>query len=382
MSFLLSGPGLLPGSLGTRITSRGRASVEIRFSRCYGRRMEYRILGPLEARDDGRPRPLGGAKQRALLGVLLLHAGEAVSTERLIVELWGGRPPPSANKLVQAYVSALRKVLGAAAIETKPPGYALPLAAADVDALEFRRIAGRARGERDPRRAAATLASALELWRGAALADLLLEGPAAIEVERLEELRLEAVELKAECDLAAGRHTQLVTELEALVAAHPFRERLRALLMLALYRSGRQAEALAVYGSTRRLLADELGLDPSEELQHLERQVLVHDPTLAAPAVRLPTARAAPLAPPAPARDVRKTVTVVFADVVDFTRLGEELDPETLRAAMGSYFAEMRTVIERHGGTVEKFVGDEVMAVFGVPVAHEDDALRAVRAAE
>jgi class 3 adenylate cyclase len=344
--------------------------------------MEFRILGPVEVRVDERTAAIGGTKQRTLLGVLLLHANEVVSSERLVAELWGMRPPPSASKLIQTYVGALRKALGPFAVVTQPPGYLISAGEGELDALRFRRLLTDARSEPDLARGTMLLREALSLWRGNALADVGFEGPAAIEAERLDELRLDAVALRVERDLALGRHAQLVGELQSLVEAHPLRERLRALLMLALYRSGRQAEALGVYAATSRLLDSELGLEPSEELRRLERQVLVHDSALELEPVVAPV-RATPTPPAdAPAaHDLRKTVTVLFADVTNFTSFGEGLDPETLRATMSRYFDTMRAAIERHGGTVEKFVGDEVMAVFGVPVAREDDALRAVRAA-
>src|ERR687885_1367002 len=240
--------------------------------------MQFRILGPLEVHDDSRPIALGGPKQRALLGVLLLHAKESISSERLVDELWGDRPPARAHKLVQGYVSGLRKLLGPARVVTRSPGYLVRVEAGELDALRFDRLVAEARAAEEPQLRAERLREALELWRGAALADLRLEGFAAREAERLDELRLAALLDRIEVDLELGHHAELVGELETLVAAHPLQERFRALLMLALYRSGRQADALELYRATRKLLADELGLDPSPELQRLERLVPPHHP--------------------------------------------------------------------------------------------------------
>jgi predicted ATPase/DNA-binding SARP family transcriptional activator len=343
--------------------------------------MRFRILGPLEVHHEGHQIALGGPKQRALLGVLLLHANESISSERLVDELWGNQPPARAHKLVQGYVSGLRKLLGPARLVTRSPGYLARVEDGELDALEFDRLVAEARTTQEPPIKAERLREALELWRGSALADLRLEGFAAREAERLNELRLAALLDRIEVDLELGRHAALVGELEALVAAHPLQERFRALLMLALYRSGRQADALELYRATRKLLADELGLDPSSELQRLERLVLTHDPELDPPRsearIELPPA---PTPPPEPER-LRRTVSVVFGDLADSTSLGERLDPETLHGVLDRYSEKCAVVLEQHGGTVEKFIGDAVVAVFGLPSLHEDDALRAVRAA-
>src|SRR5437763_4764947 len=204
--------------------------------------MDFRILGPLEVYEQNCQVELGGRKQRALLGVLLLHANEPISSERLVDELWGDQPPARAHKLVQGYVSALRKVLGPTRLVTRPPGYLVRVEDGELDALEFDRRLAETRTAHEPQVVAARLREALSRWRGSALADLRLEGFAAREAERLNELRLTALLERIEADLQLGRHTELVGELEALVAAHPLQERLRALLMLALYRSGRQAD--------------------------------------------------------------------------------------------------------------------------------------------
>jgi len=182
--------------------------------------MEFRILGPLEARERGRQIQLGAAKQRSLLGVLLLHANEAVSSDRLVDELWGERPPARALKLVQGHVSALRKLLGTDRILTQRPGYLIRIEAGELDLNEFERLTAQARRER-PEVAADLLRQALQLWRGRALGDLRLEGFAVREAERLDELRLAAQLERVEADLALGRHAELVGELEALVEEHP-----------------------------------------------------------------------------------------------------------------------------------------------------------------
>ena len=241
---------------------------------------EFRLLGPLEAVEDDRPLALGGVKQRALLAVLLLHANQVVSSDRLIDEVWGESPPATAGKIVQVYVSRLRKQLGEARLLTRPPGYLLHVDPAELDLARFERLVAEARQE-DAAAAGAKLRAALELWRGPPLADLAYERVAQAEIVRLEELRWAALELRIDADLAAGRAPELVGELESLIAAHPLRERLRAQLMLALYRCSRQAEALEAYRRARRELADGLGLEPSDELRRLEQAILRHDPELA-----------------------------------------------------------------------------------------------------
>lgn len=232
--------------------------------------------------DEGRELELGGTKQRSLLAILLLRRNEVVSSDRLTDELWGESPPATAAKSIQVYVSGLRKVLGDGRLMTRTPGYVLRVEPAELDLAGFERLVGSARGA-DPPRAAQMLRSALALWRGPALGDLAYEPFAQAEVGRLEELRLAALEERIDADLACGRHAELVGELRALIPEHPLRERLRSQLMLALYRSGRQAEALEAYRQARRQLADELGLEPGDELQRLERRILQHDPELDLP---------------------------------------------------------------------------------------------------
>ncbi len=234
--------------------------------------MQFRILGPLEAIDGGRSLPLGSARQRAMLALLLTRPNEVVSTDRMIDELWGAKPPRTALNIVQYYVSQLRKVLGAERIVTRPPGYAIRIEQNELDLEHFELLLERGDAE--------ALHEALALWRGPALADFVYEPFASEEIARLEELRLVAHERRVEADLERGRSAELVAELEQLIAVHPLRERLRGQLMLALYRSGRQAEALAVYQDTRKTLVEELGIEPGPALQELERSILQQDPAL------------------------------------------------------------------------------------------------------
>jgi DNA-binding SARP family transcriptional activator len=259
------------------------------------------MLGSFDVVVNGRSLQLGGAKQRALLAILALHANEVVPADRLIGQLWPGDAPESAANTLQGYVSRLRKVLdlngangGQSIITFRAPGYVLTLPPEKIDARRFERIVGEAEARAaigDAPGAAASFAEALRLWRGAPLADFTYEEFAQPEIARLEELRLKAVEERIDADLACGRHAALVPELEALVAEHPLRERLRGQLMLALYRSGRQGEALAVYRDARRLMQDELGLEPLRALSELERSILQQDPALDLPAASRPLAR-------------------------------------------------------------------------------------------
>jgi predicted ATPase/class 3 adenylate cyclase/DNA-binding winged helix-turn-helix (wHTH) protein len=547
--------------------------------------MDFRILGPLEALDGGQPVALEGSKRRALLALLLLHANETLSSDRLIDELWGEQPPATAAKTLQVHVSRLRKALtgGAAAgsdvVVTREHGYELRVELEQIDAHRFERLLNEGRRELAadrPHEALAAFEEALALWRGPPLADLAYEPFAQVEVARLEDLRAETLEQLIEAKLALGRHVEVIGQLEALIDEHPFRERLRAQLMLALYRADRQADALQAFQEARRLLVEELGIEPGQRLRELEAAVLAQDPALAQPAVRptrgepvapggadteavegadeaalveLPTgvvtflltdiegssmlwesdpeamaaalelhdeliaaaaqanggrllkskgegdstltvfrrasdavaaaaeframlagaawpgeleprvriaihtgeaherdgdyfgpalnraARLRALAPgaatllsqatteivrdrlppgtelidlgrqelrglarpeqvfelrsellgvgerPPPAHETRKTVTVLFACVIDSTSDREDLDAEARLRASSQYLGGMRAVLERHGGTVEDYPGDALMAVFGIPLLHDDDACRAVRAA-
>ena len=249
--------------------------------------MQFRLLGSVEVEDAGRPLVLGSAKQRALLAILLLHANEVVPRDRLIDELWGEKPPASAPHSLEVYVSRLRKALqsdgGERMLVTRPGGYLLRLEPDQLDLGRFERLVEegrRALADGNYERAAERLAEALALWRGPVLGDLAYEPFATPEVQRLEEQRLAALEEKIEAELALGRHGALIGELEAVSRKHPLRERLHGQLMLALYRCGRQADALETYMALRRHLRDELGLDPSPALQRLEQAVLRQDPAL------------------------------------------------------------------------------------------------------
>lgn len=241
---------------------------------------EFRILGPLEVVVDGRPIALGGQKQRALLALLLVHAGEVIATERLVTELWGERPPKTATTSLQNFVSHLRKLLGPETLATKPPGYVLRVEPEYFDLARFEHLVSTARGKEAEERSR-LLRDALALWRGPPLADFVFETFAQGEIRRLEELRLGALEERIEADLDLGGGADLVAELESLVEQFPLRERLRAQLMLALYRAGRQADALQCYHAARRALVDELGIEPGPALKDVYTSILRQETTLA-----------------------------------------------------------------------------------------------------
>jgi DNA-binding SARP family transcriptional activator len=247
--------------------------------------VEFKVLGPLEMTQDGRVVDLGAPRQRAVLAFLLLHANEVVSTDRLAEALWPADIPKTASKSIQVYVSALRKAFGAArdALETRGPGYVLRVGAGELDLHEFERLVARA-GNEEPAARLETLNAALSLWRGAPLADFAYEAFVQPEAARLEELRQHALEERIAAALELGGGSELVGELQSLVAERPLQERPRALLMRALYRSGRQSDALAIFREGSRLLGEELGLEPGPELKELERAILRHDPSLSAPA--------------------------------------------------------------------------------------------------
>jgi DNA-binding SARP family transcriptional activator len=269
-----------------------------------GAHIDFRILGPLEVREGDQVLPLHGARERSLLAYLLLHANEVVPTERLIDELWGETPPATVSSALHVYVSRLRKLLGrnGNAIVTRAPGYVLELTPEQLDLRRFEQFVENGRWETAAGNAAAAkqaFDAALELWRGPPLADLGAAPWAEDEARRLEELRLVTIEERIDAELALGRHAEVVPELERLVGRHPLRERLRAQLMLALYRSGRAADALQTYTATRRIFVEELGLEPSEALRRLEQAILSQDSLLDAPitgtrnsmAIRIPRRR-------------------------------------------------------------------------------------------
>ena len=237
--------------------------------------MEFRILGPLEVVEDGRTLDLGGQKQRTLLAALLLDANHVVSSDSLVEALWDEEPPDTALKALQVYVSQLRKVIGRSRLETAPPGYRLRVGDGELDLARFVRLAE-----------AGKPSEALALWRGAPLADFTYQRFAAGEIGRLSELRLACLEARIDEDLALGRHAELVGELELLVREHPLHEPLRVQLILALYRCGRQAEALEEYRAARELLVDELGIEPGRRLRDLQQAILTQDPALDAPVAR------------------------------------------------------------------------------------------------
>jgi DNA-binding SARP family transcriptional activator len=359
--------------------------------------MDFRVLGPLEVLDGDSRVELGGPRQRTLLAFLLVHANEAVAPERLIEELWRGSA--SGANAVQVTVSRLRKALGDDdRLQRHPSGYLLRVARDECDRDVFERLLDEARAtlERgEPDEAARGLRRALTLWRGPPFADVRYEPFAQAEIARLEELRLACLELRIDADLARGRHSEVAGELEALTREHPLRQRIRAQLMLALYRSGRQADALEVYQATRRHLVEELGIEPSGDLRDLHQAILRQDADLDLPAPEPHEApepadeprsakpeaqpRESPLEeehePVQPAPPSRKTVTVLV------TGIAGHVDPEVRHRLGERLLEQVSPVLERHGAAVERLGASRVMGVFGVPSAHEDDALRAVRAA-
>src|SRR6266545_1120575 len=347
--------------------------------------MEFRILGPLEVCDEVQVLSLGGAKQRALLAILLLHANEVVSVERLLDDLWGERQPTSGSKALHVYVSQLRKLVGDDRVLTRAPGYALRLDPDELDLTRFQRLRAEAQTA-EPHEAGTILREAISLWRGAPLADFAYESFAQAEIARLAELRTSVLEQRIDVDLELGRHAELVGELETLVNDDPLRERLRAQLMLALYRSGRQAEALEAFQAGRRALVDELGIDPGRSLRELEQAILRQDAELdldeRSPVMSEPPPPPRPQPREPVAREARKTVTAVSVRVAMSSEREGRLDPETLRRMTTSAFAEVDVGAQRHGGTVEVIAGDTVSVVFGLPLVHEDDALRAMRSAD
>lgn len=264
------------------------------------------MLGPIEVLIDGQLVVLGAGTERALVACLAWHANQPVSTDAIVEALWGEHPPLSAREMVRTYVARARRRLGDA-LQRRPAGYLLEVAPDAIDAVRFERLCARGidqHAEGDPAAAADSLTRALALWRQAPAPELDSLASAQREIVRLEALRLTAVETHAEAELALGDAARLVPELEAIVRAHPYRERLRGALMLALYRCGRQAEALECYLDGRRLLIEELGIEPNRELQALQRAILNHDPTLdmpVAPAATAPTTREPAAAdPPGP----------------------------------------------------------------------------------
>src|SRR5512132_129245 len=334
-----------------------------------------------------------------LLAKLLLHPNQVVSTNELIEAVWGEEPPPTVRQSLQNHVAALRKVIDGGGttprmLLTRDPGYLLRIDPERLDLHRFHdldRQARRALAGGDPARAADLLRQALALWRGPALADVAAStGIAWPELVGVDELHVAALETRIEAELALGRHHELVAELEALVRLHPLREHLHGQLMLALYRSGRQADALAAYRAARRTLVGELGIEPSVGLQRLEQAILAQDPALellaparaagANPDGGQPAEHRQP--PPAAAGSIeRKLVSVLFAEVDEPAGAGVERDPEDVSTMLDRHLERVRAEVDSFGGTVEHAIGGITMAVFGVPYTREDDPERAVRAA-
>jgi predicted ATPase/DNA-binding SARP family transcriptional activator len=304
----------------------------------------------LEVRGVGGLLPLGGAKQRALLALLLLNANRVVARERLIDALWGEDPPETSVATVQVYVSRLRKLLGAEALVTRAPGYLLAADPTSVDVQRFERLRaeGRAAVESGESEVGAlALREALALWRGSALAEF--EEPfARVEGARLEDLRLAVLEERIDADLQLGREGEVIGELELLIAEHPHRERMRELSMLALYRAGRQAEALEAYRDAR-LALDELGIEPGERLRSLERSILEQDPSLASPTA---------------SRQPSGTVTLVFTEIEDSTRLLGELGQDGYRELLAEHRRIVRTAFSAQRGYEVENEGDAFFYAF------------------
>ncbi|MHB8651346.1 MAG: BTAD domain-containing putative transcriptional regulator, partial [Gaiellaceae bacterium] len=328
--------------------------------------IEIRLLGPVAVERDGARVRLAGPKQRAVLALLAGRPGAVVSSEWLVDALWGEEPPRTAATALQGHVSQLRRQLQANVIVTRPPGYALEIDPAAIDARRFERLVEDAQSL-PPLERAKTLRLAAGLWRGPAFADLAGSVPSLQEeAERLDELRLTAGEQLFEAELALARHAALLPELEAFVRAEPLRGRAVGQLMLALYRSGRQVDALAAYRRLRHGLNETLGLEPDHDLRELERRILAQDPALAPPIVD-----------PRPGALRRLPLTVA---AVGLEAEGDaDLDAEAYAQTTARAREAVRLVLERHGGGVER-AGGAVVGLFGAPAPSEDDAARAVLA--
>jgi DNA-binding SARP family transcriptional activator len=328
--------------------------------------VEYRMLGPLEALVDGRPVRLGGPRQRAVLALLLARAGETMPADRLVDELWGEEPPETAGNTLQGFVSDLRKVLGPDSIVTRGRGYAARLEPDALDLDRFERLAAEgndALAAGRPVEAAGAFGMALGIWRGPALADLAGEKAVHSVCVRLDELRLAVLEKRIDADLACGRHADVVGELQELVAKHPLRERLRGQLMLALYRCGRQVEALEAYREARRVLVEELGIEPGRPLQELERAILRQDASLdsddAVPGAVLP-GRAATVVAVALDRS-RLDALLSIAEPLA-RRPGRQLIVARLLADGSGLAAETAALAERRSVLAERGVAARIVA--------------------
>jgi DNA-binding SARP family transcriptional activator/tetratricopeptide (TPR) repeat protein len=333
--------------------------------------MQVRILGPFQLEEGGRRITIGGLRQRAVLASLVLHANEVMPSEQLLVELWGEDSPPSAANALQAAISRLRRVLPAGRLITTAPGYMLRVFPAELDVSQFEQLIFEGRdvlAAGAEAEAVQLLDQALTLWRGPPLTDFRYEPFAQAEIARLEELKLACLEERNEANLALGSAGALTAELGRMVTDHPLRERLRGQLMLALYRSGRQAEALEAYRQFRSTLMEELGLEPSSALRELHEAILRHDPVLAPGSA----AGGTPLA--------RRPVTVLCVALQLAPGSGVALDPEAHGVVNEHVVAALTAVLERHGGKLAASDSEHLMGVFGVAAVHEDDALRAARA--
>jgi DNA-binding SARP family transcriptional activator len=320
--------------------------------------VEFLLLGPLEVRDGSRRVPLGGVRQRSVLALLLLDPNHVVPADRIVDELWGEAPPATAVTAVQVYVSRLRKELGHSAIETREPGYVLEAGPPTHDLLRFEAAAAAGRkaiASGDLTGGAELLRVALAEWRGPALADLARAPFACRAADRLEELRLAALEDRIEADLALGRHADVLDELNGVVAANPLREGPRSQLMLALYRAGRQAEALEVYRAGRQALVEALAIEPGAELRRLELAILAQDPAL-------------DLAPS------RRAATVIFADL---GVVGLHEDPERGRDELRRAADAAIAAVAALGGTLQEGIAGAVLALFD----GDDHLARALAAA-
>jgi len=333
--------------------------------------MQVRILGPFQIEDAGRQISVGGVRQRAVLAALVLNANEVIPSEQLLVELWGEDTPPSAANALQAAISRLRRVLPADRLITTGPGYMLRLFPAELDVTQFEQLIFEGRDALAAGKAAEAvqlLDQAMTLWHGQPLTDFRYEPFAQAEIARLEELRLACLEERNEANLALGSAGALTAELGRMVTDHPLRERLRGQLMLALYRSGRQADALEAYSEFRTTLMEELGLEPSSALRELQAAILRHDPALAPGSATGGT-------PPA-----RGPVTVLCVALQLVPSSGVALDPEAHGVVNEHVVSGLTAVLERHGGKLAASDSEHLMGVFGVATLHEDDALRAASA--
>jgi DNA-binding SARP family transcriptional activator len=326
--------------------------------------LEFRVLGPLEAIVGGTPARLGGPRQRALLAILLVHANEVVPVARLVDEVWGDDPPVTAGNVLQTYVSQLRKVLGRDVIATRGRGYVAAVVEGALDLRHFeRRASAGARALTDGRFdvAAMEFRAALALWRGPALADLADEPCARTIAARLDELRLVASERAIDADLACGREAELLAELEDLVSRHPLHERFRAQQMLALYRCGRQADALAAFQSARRTLVEELGIEPGAVLRDVQRAILEQDPALAPP--RASSSASAPIAD-----EPRRIMTAALGNATLSTlvaigaRLAGGSERELVVAASVASADELSDAVQRVKHLGERLAADGVTA--------------------